>query len=191
MSDDLKPEDKDIAARPDGGLSRRSVLVTGATLAAASLALPAMAGGREAQAATAAKAAELDRTVLPVSRPAFAGKIGENYKDSTPDWSPVLPVQAPEGAPNVLIVVLDDVGYGHLGCYGGPIETPNLDKVASQGIRYTDFHTTALCSPTRAPRSSPAAITIRSASPRSPRARPAFPPVSAASPRAPPPSPRS
>ena len=62
----------------------------------------------------------------------------------------MLPVQAPAGAPNVLVVVLDDVGYGQLGCYGGPIDTPNLDKLASEGVRYTDFHTTALCSPTRA-----------------------------------------
>ena len=48
------------------------------------------------------------------------------------------------------MIVLDDVGYGHLGCYGGPIDTPNLDRLASEGVRYTDFHTTALCSPTRA-----------------------------------------
>jgi arylsulfatase A-like enzyme len=91
-----------------------------------------------------------DRTVLPPSPPEFQGKVGLNYKDSTPDFSPALSVTAPEGAPNVLIVVLDDVGYGHLGCYGGPIETPNIDKLASNGLRYSNFHTTALCSPTRA-----------------------------------------
>ncbi len=104
----------------------------------------------ETQATAPAKAAELDRTVLPVTPPDFAGKIGENYKESTPDWAPVLPVQAPKGAPNLLVIVLDDVGYGQLGVYGGPIETPNLDKLASEGVRYTDFLTTALCSPTRA-----------------------------------------
>jgi arylsulfatase A-like enzyme len=95
-------------------------------------------------------AAGPDRTILPVAPPDFSGKIGETYKDSTPDWGPALPLQAPAGAPNILLIVLDDIGYSQLGSYGGPIETPNLDKLASQGIRYTDFHTTALCSPTRA-----------------------------------------
>jgi len=90
-----------------------------------------------------------DRSVLPPPTPEFQGKIGENYKDSTPDWKPALPLTAPEGAPNVIVIVLDDVGYGHLGCYGGPIDTPNLDKLAAGGLRYTNFHTTALCSPSR------------------------------------------
>ncbi len=55
-----------------------------------------------------------------------------------------------EGAPNVLVVLLDDVGFSHLGCYGSEIETPNMDRLAAGGLRYTNFHTTALCSPTRA-----------------------------------------
>jgi hypothetical protein len=76
-----------------------------------------------------------DRTVLPVPIPDFAGKIGETYKDSTPDWTPALPLQAPKGAPNILMIVLDDVGYSQLGSYGGPIETPNLDKLALSGLR--------------------------------------------------------
>ncbi len=71
-----------------------------------------------------------NRTVLPPLAPEFKGKIGPNYKESTPDFSPALPVTAPEGAPNVLVIVLDDVGYGHLGCYGGPIATPNIDNQA-------------------------------------------------------------
>lgn len=91
-----------------------------------------------------------DRTVLPPPAPEFQGKIGPNYKESKPDFSPALSVTAPEGAPNILVIVLDDIGYGHLGCYGGPIETPNIDKLASNGLRYSNFHTTALCSPTRA-----------------------------------------
>ena len=90
-----------------------------------------------------------DRTVLPPPPPEFKGKIGENYKESTPDWTPALPLAAPDGAPNVLLIVLDDVGYGQLGCYGGPIATPNLDKLAATGLRYNNFHTTALCSPSR------------------------------------------
>lgn len=92
---------------------------------------------------------QVDRTILPPAPPSFGGKVGETYKDSTPDFSPALPLSAPEGAPNVLVIVLDDVGYGQLGCYGGPIETPNIDKLAARGLRYTNFHTTALCSPTR------------------------------------------
>jgi arylsulfatase len=91
-----------------------------------------------------------DRSILPPPTPEFKGKIGETYKDSTPDFSPALPLAAPKGAPNVLIVLLDDVGFGQLGCYGGPIETPNIDKLASHGLRYNNFHTTALCSPSRA-----------------------------------------
>ena len=56
----------------------------------------------------------------------------------------------PEGAPNVVFIVLDDAGFAHLGCYGSEIETPNMDRLAANGLRYINFHTTALCSPTRA-----------------------------------------
>jgi arylsulfatase len=66
-----------------------------------------------------------------------------------PDWSPFEPPRAPDGAPNVVYIVLDDVGFSALGCYGGPIETPNIDRIAARGVRYTQWHTTALCSPTR------------------------------------------
>jgi len=94
-------------------------------------------------------ASDIDRTILPVPAPEYKGKVDSFYNTSTPDWSPVLPIQAPEGAPNVLVIMLDDVGYGQLGCYGGPIETPNIDAIANTGLMYTNFHTTALCSPTR------------------------------------------
>lgn len=77
----------------------------------------------------------------------FQGKIGLSYSDSKPWWPG--PIRAPRGAPNVLYIVLDDVGFGHLGCYGGEVETPNIDALAEGGLRYTQFHTTALCSPTR------------------------------------------
>ncbi len=77
----------------------------------------------------------------------FRGKIGLSYEDSTPWWSE--PVRPPRGAPNILYIVLDDVGFGHLGCYGGAVDTPNINKLADNGLRFTDFHTTALCSPTR------------------------------------------
>ncbi len=82
------------------------------------------------------------------SEPAFKGKIGRTVSESTPDWPPLA--RAPKGAPNVLYIVLDDVGYAALGCYGSPIiKTPHLDRLAKNGVRYNNFHTTALCSPTR------------------------------------------
>ncbi len=76
------------------------------------------------------------------------GIVGRTYKESRPAWE--TPVQAPPGAPNVIYLVLDDVGFAQLGCYGSEIKTPNLDRLAAGGLRYTNFHTTALCSPSRA-----------------------------------------
>ncbi len=78
----------------------------------------------------------------------FQGKIGNDWRDSEPWWPPTP--TPPENAPNVVLVVLDDVGFAQLGCYGSDIETPAIDRVAADGIRLTNFHTTALCSPTRA-----------------------------------------
>ena len=86
--------------------------------------------------------------VLPVRPPSFEGKIGITYKESTPDFP--APIKAPEKAPNVLLVLLDDVGFGQASTFGGAIETPNLTRLAEKGLRYNQFHTTALCSPTRA-----------------------------------------
>ena len=79
----------------------------------------------------------------------FSGTINIDIRDSEPDWSPFEPPRAPEGAPNVLYIVLDDVGFSAMSGYGGPIETPNIDRIVNNGVRYTQFHTTALCSPTR------------------------------------------
>jgi arylsulfatase len=73
--------------------------------------------------------------------------IGRTAEESSPAWP--APARAVEGAPNVLFIVLDDTGFGQLGCYGSPIATPNLDRIASQGLRYNNMHTTALCSPSR------------------------------------------
>ena len=87
-------------------------------------------------------------TQLPRPDPAFKGKIGETYKDSTPSYP--QPVKAPKGSPNVLLILLDDVGFGMCSTFGGPVPTPHLDKLAKNGLKYTRFHTTALCSPTRA-----------------------------------------
>ncbi|MFC2030656.1 arylsulfatase [Chloroflexota bacterium] len=78
---------------------------------------------------------------------AFTGVVGRTYDQSEPAWPE--PPRAREGAPNVLFIVLDDTGFGNLGCYGSPIATPNLDSLAEGGVRYSNMHTTALCSPTR------------------------------------------
>jgi arylsulfatase A-like enzyme len=77
----------------------------------------------------------------------FSGVIGRTVDQSSPAWPE--PLRAKEGAPNVLFIILDDTGYGQFGCYGSPIETPNLDGLAAGGLLYRNMHTTALCSPTR------------------------------------------
>jgi arylsulfatase A-like enzyme len=81
----------------------------------------------------------------------FTGTIGDTRQDSDPAWP--VPPTPPDGAPNIMFIVLDDLGYAQLGCYsglGGRIRTPHLDSLAAGGLRYRNFHTTALCSPTRA-----------------------------------------
>jgi len=90
----------------------------------------------------------VDRTVLPIPEAPFQGKIGTTVQESTADFP--KPVEAPADAPNVLIVILDDVGFGHAGTFGGAVSTPTMDRLAEDGLRFTQFHTTALCSPTRA-----------------------------------------
>jgi arylsulfatase A-like enzyme len=90
--------------------------------------------------------------VLPRPEEPFAGKIGLSYKDSEP-VKPTLKIPATfglENPPNILLVLIDDCGYGQMSTFGGGIPTPAMDRVAAAGLRYTHFHTTALCSPTRA-----------------------------------------
>ena len=87
-------------------------------------------------------------TVLPAPPPIFKGKIGNTVATSTPDFP--QPVKAPKGAPNVLLILTDDVGSAVSSPFGGPVPTPNFQKLADTGVRYTRFHTTAMCSPTRA-----------------------------------------
>ena len=89
-----------------------------------------------------------DRKKLPIPEPPFGGKIGKTYKDSKQEW-PRLP-SPPKGSPNVVIILLDDVGFGQAGTFGGPVPTPNIDKLADNGLRYNRFHTTAICGPSRA-----------------------------------------
>ena len=94
------------------------------------------------------RAVNAGSTVLPTPDPKFNGRIGRTYKESTPGIFPVA--KAPAGAPNVLVVLIDDCGFGQWGTFGGQVPTPNLDKLAARGLRYNRFHTTALCSPSRA-----------------------------------------
>jgi arylsulfatase len=91
-----------------------------------------------------------DRTVLPIPDKAFAGVAGRTLDGSVGDWTIVAGPKAPEGAPNVLVVLIDDAGFGQPDTFGGPIPTPNLTRVGAQGLTYNRFHVTALCSPTRA-----------------------------------------
>jgi len=103
--------------------------------------------GTAAQAGAVAQAGGQDN-VLPKPEPKFQGRIGETAKDSKPDFP--REVQAPKGAPNILLILTDDVGFGASSTFGGPIPTPNFDKLAASGLKYNRMHTTALCSPTRA-----------------------------------------
>ena len=79
----------------------------------------------------------------------FPGEVGRTYLDSDPAQFP-QPVEAPKGAPNVLLILIDDCGFGQFGTFGGGIPSPTMDRLAAEGLRYNRFHTTALCSPTRA-----------------------------------------
>jgi arylsulfatase len=86
--------------------------------------------------------------ILPRPETPFGGKIGRITKDSVKDFPKA--VEAPKGAPNVLVILTDDVGFGASSTFGGPIPTETMDRLAKNGLRYNQFHTTALCSPTRA-----------------------------------------
>ena len=89
-----------------------------------------------------------DRSILPIPEAPFAGEIGRTYKDSKEAWPER--VSAPEGAPNIVIIILDDVGFGQIGTFGGPVPTPGLDRLAAEGLKFNRFHTTAICGPSRA-----------------------------------------
>jgi arylsulfatase A-like enzyme/uncharacterized membrane protein len=91
-----------------------------------------------------------DRTVLPIPDPNFGGAIGRTLDQSVADWTINMTPTPPDGAPNVLLVLIDDAGFGNPSTFGGPMSTPNMTRVAEQGLTYNRFHVTALCSPTRA-----------------------------------------
>lgn len=92
----------------------------------------------------------VDRGTLPIRRPAFSGTVNRTLDGSQPDWSQIGHVTPPEGAPNVLLVLIDDAGFGNPSTFGGPVNTPNFTRMAEAGLRYNRLHVTALCSPTRA-----------------------------------------
>ncbi len=80
----------------------------------------------------------------------FNGRIELDIRDSDPDWEPYLAPRAPERAPNVLVIAWDDLGYATMDTFGGPVQCPNMARIADRGVKFANFHTTALCSPTRA-----------------------------------------
>lgn len=103
----------------------------------------AMTGG-----ISSVQANDIDRTVLPIPEAPFSGKVGNTYHDSKSNFS--QPITAPENAPNVLLILLDDIGFAHPSVNGGLAPMPNLDELAEEGVLYNKMHTTGLCSPTRA-----------------------------------------
>src|SRR5882757_1533803 len=96
-------------------------------------------------------ASQLPGGSLSLPRPdfRFKGEVGRTYQDSDPATFPQI-VRPPKGAPNIVLILLDDVGFGQFSVFGGGVSSPNMEKLSAQGLRYNRFHTTALCSPTRA-----------------------------------------
>ena len=90
----------------------------------------------------------LDRTVLPIAAPVYPESTVLDVNDATPP--PRFQVTAPDGAPNVIVVLVDDLGFAGTSTFGGAVPTPTFDRMASEGVYYNNFHTTAVCSPTRA-----------------------------------------
>ncbi|WP_029137971.1 arylsulfatase [Nakamurella lactea] len=94
--------------------------------------------------------ADVQRSILPIPDLAYTGTVTYDASDPDTHYPPIQRLLPPDGAPNVLVILVDDVGFGASSAFGGPIQTPNFERVAAQGLKYTRFHTTALCSPTRA-----------------------------------------
>src|SRR6187455_3305614 len=90
-----------------------------------------------------------DRGVLPIPDPQYVGVTTYDAKDPATAFPPIEPLRPPAGAPNVLVVLIDDAGFASSSAFGGPIATPTFERLAAGGLKYTRFHTTALCSPTR------------------------------------------
>ncbi|MGR4065753.1 MAG: arylsulfatase [Vulcanimicrobiaceae bacterium] len=97
-----------------------------------------------------ARSKQVQREVLPIPDRPYAGFIAYDAKDPDSKFPPIEPLRPPKGAPNVLIVLIDDAGFGASSAFGGPCSAPTAERIAKDGLRYTRFHTTALCSPSRA-----------------------------------------
>lgn len=93
---------------------------------------------------------KLARSVLPILNPSHLPTVHFDANNPESKFAPISPIRAPEGAPNILVILLDDVGFGASSAFGGPCHTPTAERLASQGLKFNRFHTTALCSPTRA-----------------------------------------
>jgi len=91
-----------------------------------------------------------ERETLPIPDAPYAGPVYEDAKDPAASFPPIEPIRPPAGAPNVLVVLIDDAGFGSSSAFGGPCHTPTAERLAAEGLRFSRFHTTALCSPTRA-----------------------------------------
>ena len=127
--------------------SIRGTLLSGAVILGVSI-CPAMAQQVTGTLGSPEATTTSPGTQLPAPEPKFGGVIKEKASESTPWWPPrIVP---PEKAPNVLLIMTDDQGYGAPSTFGGVIPTPNMDRIANAGLRYTNFHSTSLCSPTRA-----------------------------------------
>ena len=91
----------------------------------------------------------IQRSILPIPPRAHQGITTYDAKDPATSFPPITPLRPPDGAPNVVVVMIDDAGFGSSSVFGGPCQTPNIKKLANEGLRYNRFHTTALCSPSR------------------------------------------
>ena len=130
-------------------MKRNTILRTVLDLAVILMLAPLTAAPVAAQGAAPARVVlPTDRTVLPIPEPKVPDSTVFDARKATPP--PRFEVKAPAGAPNVLIVLIDDMGFGMSEAFGGPIHMPTVTRLAKSGLRYNQFHTTALCSPTRA-----------------------------------------
>ncbi|WAM17975.1 sulfatase-like hydrolase/transferase [Rhodococcus sp. JS3073] len=98
----------------------------------------------------AADSTDIQRGTLPIPDLEYTGTVTYDASDPDTSYPPIRRLLPPDGSPNVLVILVDDTGFGASSSFGGPVETPNFERVAAQGLKYTRFHTTALCSPTRA-----------------------------------------
>jgi Sulfatase len=97
-----------------------------------------------------AQDASVGREVLPIADQPHTGLVTYDAKDPATSFPPIEPLRPPAGAPNVLVVLIDDCGFGASSAFGGPVSTPTAERLAAGGLKYNRFHTAALCSPTRA-----------------------------------------